>query len=213
MKISELVSKKIYAIYEGNEVGFVLNISLMEDLNKLDYFVVVALAEEREMILKAEDVVAITQEAVFIKSEGVLFFDTSLAPNNPLGKKIFSVKGDSLGRVEDVEIDGLKVVKILGSTCEILTKNIFSSGNDCLFFASSRMKKKIAKKEAKPEQEISLPFKQKGQGMTLLGKIIKTDVVDESHIVVFRHNSEVSPKVLIEAKKKGLLKKLAESIY
>lgn len=215
MNASEIISKKVYSIYEGNEVGYVLNFSLDEKLSKLDFLVVVSLYEENEMILKTEDVSSINDEAVFIKSEKALFFDANADTNNPIGKKIFSTNGDAMGCVNDVELVKFSVKKIIGSCCEILPKHIFSSGKDCVFFSKNKAKKsKIIEKKHKIDvkiQEIAIPYKQRGQGVSLLGKTILKDVLDENHIVIFRKNTMVTPKILIEIKKRGLLKKIEEN--
>jgi sporulation protein YlmC with PRC-barrel domain len=211
MNVCDLISKKVYSIYEGNEIGYVLNVSFDSELTKLDYLVVVSLYEENEMILKFQDVIQMNNEAVFINSEKLLSFDVNAFPNNPIGKKIFSVKGEFMGRVEDVEISKNFVKKIIGSQCEIMPKNIFSIGNDCMFFSKNKIKKsKIIEKNKEINvniQKISFPYKQKCQGDNLLGKKILSDILDKNHIVSYKKNTIVTPKIIIDAKQKGLLKK------
>jgi len=215
MKVSEIISKKVYAIYEGNEVGYVLNISLDDKISKLEYLLISTLYEENEFILKMEDVSSITDEAVFIKSSNSLSFEANADPNNPIGKKIFSVNGEFLGKVVDVEINKNQVKKIIGNICEILSKNIYSSGKDCLFFSKIKAKKsKIIEKNyniSVKTQEISLPYKEKEQGIDLIGKTIIKDILDKNSIIIFRKNEKISPKILIEAKKRGVIKKLEEA--
>ena len=138
MKASEIISKKIYSINEGREVGYVLNFSLNESLSKLDWLLVATMYEENEMVLNAENISSVSDEAVFIETDECLFFDANNDPNNPLGKKIFSVKGEFMGRVSDVDLNGDFVVKIIGTQCEILPKHIFSSGKDCVFFSKNK---------------------------------------------------------------------------
>ena len=215
MKASEIISKKVYAIYEGNEVGYVLNFSLDDKVSNLEYLVIATLYEENEFILKVEDISSITDEAVFINSTNNLSFEANAEPNNPIGKKIFSVKGEFLGNVVDVEINKNQVKKIIGNMCEILPKHIYSSGKDCLFFSKIKGKKsKIIEKNYEIDvkiQKISLPLKQKVQGMNLIGKVLFKDVLDKNSIIIFRKNEKITPKILIEARNKGVLKKLEDA--
>ena len=141
MKVSEIISKKVYSIYEGNEVGYVLNFSLDEKISKLEYLLISTLYEENEFVLKVEDISAISDKAVFIKSSNDLSFESNAEPNNPIGKKIFSINGEFLGNVIDVEINKNQVKKVVGNMCEILPKHICSSGKDCLFFSKNKAKK------------------------------------------------------------------------
>lgn len=215
MKASELISKKVYAIYEGNEIGYILNFSLNEKMDKLDFLELASLFEENEFIFKAEDISAITEDAVFIKSEKSLMFETNAKINNPIGKKIFSLDGKFLGKVKDVEFDKFAVKKIIGSDCEILTKYIYSYGNDCLFFSKNKIKKerpieKICSVEVKAQ--VLLPKKEKSQGIDYIGKTIWKDILDENHIIIFRKNTVVTPKIVLEAKRLSLLKRLGEVI-
>ncbi len=219
MKVSEIISKKVYSIDEGIEVGYVLNISLSESVDKVHCIQVVSLFEEKELILNYEDVYSISDEAVFVKNSKQLVFDTNAKMNNPIGKKIFSIEGKSLGVVNDVEIKGNVVKKIIGSTCEILPKHVYSCGEDCLFFSKNRAKnQKKAEKNIKNTeinvkiQKVSLPYEEKIKGTNLIGKTIFKDILDKNCVVVFRKNIKVTPSVLVEAKQKGLLKNLEENL-
>lgn len=215
MNASEIISKKVFSIEEGCEVGYVLNFSLDKQLSKLDFLTIVSLYEENEFVLKTEDISSISNEAVFIRSSSLLNFDTNIEEVNPIGKKIFTVKGEFLGKAIDVEIYRGKVKKIIGSTCEILPKHIYSSGRDCIFFSKTKLKKeKERNNESRVKveiQKVALPFKEKRQGTDIVGKTIFRDVLDENHFVVFRKNQVVTPKLLIEARRKGLLKKVVEN--
>ncbi len=216
MNASEIISKKVYSIEEGCEVGYVLNFSIDKAMSKLEFLTIVSLQEENEFVLKTEDVSSLTESAVFINCSKLLNFDANAEANNPIGKKIFSVEGNVLGRVEDVELDKYKVKKIIGSACEILPKHVYSCGRDCIFFSKKKAKKSnISLKKCEIDvkiQEISLPYREKSGGINLIGKTLLRDVLDKNSIIVFRKNLKVTPKILIEAKQKGLLKKLGESL-
>lgn len=213
MKASDIISKKVYAIEEGNETGYVLNFSLDEKNTKLKFLVVATLFEESEMILKAKDIVAISDEAVFVTSEKQLSFDANAFANNPIGKKVFSVSGDYLGKVVDVELQKDVTKKIMTQSCEILPKYIYSSGRDCLFFSKSKRKmQKSGDVETKVTiQNVAVPFKQKFQGEELIGKVIVKDILDDNHFLIFKKNTVISPKILINAKEKRLLKALLDN--
>lgn len=215
MKASDIISKKVYAIEEGNETGYVLNFSLDEKNAKLKFLVVATLFEENEMILKVQDIVAISDEAVFVTSEKQLSFDANAFANNPIGKKVFSVSGDYLGKVVEVELQKDVTKKIITQSCEILPKYIYSSGRDCLFF--SKNKKKIkTKKNGEIDtkvtiQNVAVPYKQKFQGEELIGKVIVKDILDDNHFLIFKKNTVISPKILIKAKEKRLFKALLDN--
>jgi len=219
MRVSDIISKKVYSIDEGLEIGYVLNISLSERVEKIQYLQVASLFEEKELMLNYKDVNAISEEAVFVKNSKQLFFDANLRMNNPIGKKIFSINGKSLGVVNDVEIEKDIVKKIIGSSCEVLPKYIYSCGEDCLFFSKNRLKnQKKQEKNAKNNeinvkiQKVSLPYEEKIKGTKLIGKSIFKDILDKNCVVVFRKNTKVTPAVLVEAKQKGVLKILEENL-
>ena len=215
MKLSELISKKVYAIEEGCEIGYILNFSLSKDLSKIESFVLASLQEENEFVFNKKDIKAITEEGVFISSTKVALFDANFEANNPLSKKVFSVKGEFLGKVIDVEVSGNVVKKIITTSCEILPKKIYSSGKDCLFFSKNKQKNtKIIEKNNEiivKTQEIQIPRKETSQGVDLIGRQLIKDILDENHIVLFKKGEKVSPKILIEAKRKGLLKQLSQN--
>jgi len=215
MKLSEIVSKKVYSIEEGCEIGYVLNFSLSQNMSKIEHFVIASLQEENEFVLSYEDVKAITNDAVFISSSKALLFDANFEANNPLMKKVFSLSGQPLGKVVDIEINKNIIKKIETNCCEILPKHIYSSGKDCLFFSKNKAKKlKIIEKNNEIEvkiQKIQIPQKEKGKGIDLIGRKIIRDILDKNHIVIFRKGEQISPKILIEAKEKGVLKILSQN--
>lgn len=216
MKASDLISKKVYSISQGKELGYVLNISFDERVCFLENFIICSLYEENEFVLNVEEVVSINNEALFIESDECLSYESNFIVNNPISKKVFSINGDNMGKVVDVEIEKGKVMKVVCSVCEILPKHIYSCGQDCLFFSKSKKKLRKSNKQ-KPEtvvtlQEVIMPLKQKFQGQNMLGKTIIKDIVDENHIITFRKNTLITPKILIEAKSKRLLKVLGENV-
>ncbi len=215
MKLSEIISKKVFSIEEGCEIGYVLNFSLDQSLSKIESFVIVSLQEENEFVLSYEEVKAITEEAVFISSSKTLLFDANFEPNNPLMKKVFSLSGQSLGKVVDIEANKKSIKKIETNCCEILPKHIYSSGKDCLFFSKNKAKKlKIIEKNNEIEvkiQKIQFPQRERGKGIDLIGRKIIKDILDKNHIVLFRKGETISPKNLIEAKERGVMKVLSEN--
>ena len=209
MRASDLISKKVYAIEEGCQCGYVLNFSLDKENKKLDFLVVASVDDESEMLLRENSISSISEDAVFVLSEKVLKYEVSNFMNNPIGKKVFSINGENLGKVIDVEIEKNYVKKIITSSCEILPKNIYSSGKDCLFFSKS--KRKNRKEKVVEHKKVSLPYRQTFQGENLIGKKITKDIVDENHFLVFKKNDIVSPKIVIEAKKRHLFKALIDN--
>ena len=196
MKASNLISKKVYSINQGREIGYVLNLSFDEKISDLENFVICSLYEENEFVLKTEDVVSITNEALFVVSEESLVFESNFVSNNPIGKKVFSVKGENMGRVVDLEIEKGRVKKIICSICEILPRHVYSSGQDCLFFSNSRKRlKQLERKNPETKvkiQQIITPLKQSFEGQHLLGKVILKDILDDNlytyHIESFVEN-------------------------
>lgn len=168
-KISDLFAKKIIALDEGEEVGYVLDVCFDKGLKSMIGLRVADEESEREFFLPAEEMVQMEGDCIFIQSVQATEMDFGSESYNPIGKPVFDKKGFCLGRVQDVWLDKSRVDKLLTDQCEIKQKYIAVAGRDCIVFGV-RKKQSNAKptvftkrySEALPKievQQISEPAK------------------------------------------------------
>ncbi len=142
IKISELIAKDVIAIDNGENVGYILNVCFETSLTKLKGFVVADEESERENYLSKKDIKILGEDCVFIDDIFRLELNYSGEANNPIGKKVYSYKGEFLGVVKDVVCEGVNPSQIITSVCMLPINKIYSTGVDCLFFSEKKKRKK-----------------------------------------------------------------------
>lgn len=146
--VSNLISKRVISISEGNEIGYILDVCVDEKLTKILGFLVCDNETEIINYLEYKDIFSQNEEYIFIKDSRVLQFGEAIETLNPINKKLFDVDGLFLGKIIEIEEKNGKISKILTKNGEFLTKNIISIGKDCVFYSSKKsFKTKFNRKE------------------------------------------------------------------
>ena len=141
-RLSNLISKQVLSLDEGQCIGYVINACLDLERNELSGLLI---CDEDAELVKFLDLknMLFNNDFIVIKSVDMLSFGENILSDNPIGKTIVSEKGVVLGVVKDVEIVNKKISKLITSNNEISPKNIINlQGNYLIFSEKNRKKRK-----------------------------------------------------------------------
>ena len=138
-KISNIISLPVISIYEGNLLGYIHNVIFDYKLKKCKY---ACIFNENENIMNAisfDNIYSIGKDCLFIKNNSVLelkencdneFFNGK----NPINFKIYTLQGECLGEVTDIEIDkNYNIKSILLNNGQVIKHSaIINIGNTIL---------------------------------------------------------------------------------
>ncbi len=153
-KMTNFIAKDVIAIDNGQNIGYVLDCCFDANLTKLVGLVVADEESEKENYLPVKDIQTIGEDCIIVESAYKLEPNYLGYSNNPINKTVVDDKGQFLGKVFDVELEKFKVTKLLTERCEILPKNIYSCGVDCLFFGNKKRRKNSGVKIIKSQENL-----------------------------------------------------------
>ena len=222
-KLSEIISKTIYAVDEGKMVGYIL-CPVFEDCF-LQGYIVCDDEVEQEKFLSSKDIVSSTKEAIFINSIFDMQNVEMLSAVSPLGKFVFDSNGTNFGKVEECYIENNFIKKLQTNICEIMSKNIATIGKDCVIFAKHKKNQKKSIKnynkninliEKLPKVEIlnkiqnknetlefssTLPIKAIANKSKLIGKKITKDIFGFNNEIIAKQDEIINEKIIKKANK------------
>ena len=135
----ENISKMVVAQNGGKKIGYVLDVALDENMQKVGYYVVDE-ESEGEFLVRRESLVAVSDEIVLIGDVSNLEFVAER--KSLLGKRVLSDDCQDLGIVKNLVFFGKKCTKLVTEKGEIMAKNVRSE--DFVFVSFKR--KKTARK-------------------------------------------------------------------
>ncbi|MBQ8845488.1 MAG: PRC-barrel domain-containing protein [Clostridia bacterium] len=222
--VSNLISKRVISISEGNEIGYILDVCVDEKLTKILGFLVCDNETEIINYLEYKDIFSQNEEYVFIKDSRVLQFGEAIETLNPMNKKLFDVDGLFLGKIIEIEEKNGKISKILTKNGEFLTKNIISIGKDCVFYSSkksfkakfNRKEKGIVFEEKKLENAPPVVIADKNQTpiritqhpKMILGRRSSVTILGLNNEIVIKEGELITEKKIDQAKKHNKLNQL-----
>ena len=222
-KLSEIISKKVVALAEGEEVGYILSPVFYSDGSELLGFVLCDGESEIEKFLSVQDVVSCSDEHVFIKSISAMQNLEIEQLSNPLGKLVYDENGVNLGRVEECELEKNKIKKLQTDKCEIMQKNIECIGKDFVIYKKNKKNSKKSEKNNKksfnfskisPKVEIlnqnnlqnqqfnfssSLPIKATANKSKLLGKTLTKSLFGYNNEIIGKKDEKITEKIIARA--------------
>ncbi len=223
--LNGIFGKKVISLSEGKKVGYILDVSIDSKLKYLLGFIVADEESEHELFLPLANIVSQNEECVFIESSSdtQLMFDEFT--NNPLGKMVYDRRGITLGKVVDLVILGSKIDKIITDKGEIKQKYIYSVGEDCLIFSTTKKKvdgdvsifkdKSTAKRLPKIETMASFksinspiitsPIKLFGNSEMLLNKTATCDIFGFNNEILIKKGEIITKNKIEKLKKHGKL--------
>lgn len=224
VKLESQIGKNVISLYDGEKVGYVLNICTEESLRKFHGFVVCDEESDREFFLPREKV-KVYGEAIFIdytEDMEAWLYENSF---NPIGKTIYDKEGTNLGKVQDVEVLGGKVQKIITQKCELKPSLVVANGNNCVVVsrAGKKNKKKFNWEKLQedkiehlpkieimdtPKQknlQISTPTRLNVNSSMLLNRKATEDVFGFNFELIVHKDEIISQKIIEKAKKHNKL--------
>jgi len=217
--LSSLISKKVIAAYDGEYVGYVVNVCVDHATQKLTGFLICDEETENVNFIDLKNIVSVS-EFVIIKSIDMLEFGEMVESYNPVGKLVLTLDGDSLGIVKDAQIEDKKITKLITTMCEINAKNIIDFAGKYLFFTEKKIKKNIKKNNfsknkyenkveiqdtnnnqtKKQKKSCQVPFKSTISFSDLIGKIAINDVFGMNNEIIIRKDQIITEKIIKKAK-------------
>lgn len=154
-KISEVISKPVYSIYEGTKVGTVSNFILDFSKKKIVGFCFVDEEMEFSCGFIASKNVFSLNEALVIKNNE-LTAPLSFEEQTIMNKPAISVSGEELGNVSDIFFDEKFNLISFETTKKILLPAalLVRMGQDAVFF--NTLEKKFTLSKVKPKEKIEI---------------------------------------------------------
>ena len=144
-KLSEIISKPVYSIYEGLFIGTIIDVCINKKTNKIRSFVVLDAEENEKNIIMVNKILNCNNDSIIIRNVSNLILN-SVDNCNVINKMVYSYFGENLGKVKEVLFD--KDYNVLSletdKNISINFKNIFKIGEDVLFYNNSGKTIKIS---------------------------------------------------------------------
>ena len=156
-KISEIVSKPVLTLFEGENVGTVGSFLLSEKQNKIKGFFVLNDESEVENFISSSEIFAIGENSVIIKNLDKLkpIFNVE-NKGQIINQEALTITGDSLGKIKDVFFDKEFSVCSYETTSGVVLSpnNLLKIGKDVVFFDVENLNLKIS--NFKPKNAIKI---------------------------------------------------------
>lgn len=133
LKVSEIISKEVVSIYEGEVLGTIKNVVLNSTLTRVLKFVFFNDDTDTDSCVLINNLFSLSENGIMVKNLSKIQFCPD-ENNNPINKKIFTISANDLGKITDILIDEKgNVLKFLTSkNCEFLPINILNFGSICV---------------------------------------------------------------------------------
>ncbi len=209
----ENISKIVISVNDAKEVGYILNIAL-EGLSKIGY-VVVEQESENEFLLKNEDILAVSKDAVMIEDASRLIFVPS-EDKTMIGLPVFDETGVFYGVIEKLIFKKNHCEKLITDCCEIKALKVKTIG-DVVILSFKRGRKNTLQKQIFPRQDVEtqvkiqsnlLPEKVSLSTNFYLGKISTENIYGYNNEKIINKNEIVTRSVVEKAKKHNKLNQL-----
>ena len=132
-KITEIISKPVINLYNGNNEGTVKNICFDKGLRKASYLILFNDNDEEESVLSTNKIYNIGSNAITIKNnEGLLplLFVNNIEYNNQINNKAYNLEGELLGNVTDIVLSNNYKVESIEVADKSFSSNSIVSYND-----------------------------------------------------------------------------------
>lgn len=210
----ENISKIVLSQESGRQIGYVLDVALDENLNKIGFYVVDE-ETESEFLLLFENIASIGKEFVLVKNEGVLEFSAN-RPQSPLGKVVVDDKGNFFGAVKNLVFLKKRCQKIVTDKCEILPKYVKNIGQNAIFISFKRKKvqksenvfPRFESSEIVQIQNVTTPEKISLSPNFYVGKVSNMDIFGFNNEKIVGKNEVITHNIVEKAKRHNKLNQL-----
>lgn len=221
MNITELFGKKIYSIFEGEQVGTIASANFNLALNKIQSFKIFDNYDtEYELLFK--DIKSInTYVLISNKTKLLPYFDTP--SKNPFFKEVINHNAKSLGKITNAEIDNLGNIKnFITELGEVLEPQKMYVKKDFVFYSQNKInmsnyrpKTKVLETSAikvnilySETSSKAIPTKLSFNPQLILGKIAKSDLLGKNNEMIIKANQQITEKIIEDATRHNCLNQL-----
>ena len=232
MKLSNLIGKQVFCVYDASIVGTIHDVVFDEKYKKIlgIYFFD---QDENEFYIKKQNIYSICD---FVTIKNTNSISTSIVldkPLSPLGKLIVGTNGENFGNITDIEIDDNFSVQhfetnqnkqVLPTQVIFAMKNFVYGENVHIASFRPRVHKiqnslqnltvKIMDIPKIEEQKQRLmPTKITVNSDILIGKRLSKDIIGKNNEMILKQNQVLSAKHILIAKQHDKLNELFYSVY
>lgn len=232
MKLSEIIGKQVFDIYNANIIGTIHDACFDEKYKKVLGFYFFD-QDENEFYLKNSNIYSYS-DYITVKNSSKVSSDFSLVdPLSPIGKNVVGVSGKDYGILSDVEFDEkynitnfVTNIKSFAPTEILQISSNMVIGDEKVKLNS--FKPKIQKSAVNldnltvtmmrmPDEDTQvqklMPKKLTVNSDILIGKKLTKDIMGKNNELILKQNQTITAKQLIVAKQHDKLSELFYSVY
>ncbi len=232
MKLSEIIGKQVFDIYNANIIGTIHDACFDEKYKKVLGFYFFD-QDENEFYLKNSNIYS-NSDYITVKNSSKVSSDFSLVnPLSPIGKNVVGVSGKDYGTLSDVEFDEkynitnfVTNIKSFSPTEILQISSNMVIGDEKVKLNS--FKPKTVKSAINldnltvtmmrlPDEDTQvqklMPKKLTVNSDILIGKKLTKDIIGKNNELILKQNQTITAKQLIVAKQHDKLNELFYSVY
>lgn len=224
MKLTNLFGKQVFALYEGEIVGTIVEANYNIDFTKIMSLKIFD-NEEFEYEIKFSNIKAI-KDCVIITNKNKLTAYIGKKNQSPIFKQVIDQNATDCGKIIDCEIDSAgKIINYITDTNNSLTpENLYLRNNFAYYCSEKFIAKNLKPKHPKPSPDkISvnilnfedsqtptniIPNKLQFNPRSLIGKIVKDTLLGLNNEVIIKANQMITEKTLTVATRHNRLNQL-----
>ena len=233
MKLSEIIGKQVFDIYNANIIGTIHDASFDEKYKKVLGFYFFD-QDENEFYLKNSNIYS-GGDYITVKNIGKVSADFSLdKPLSPIGKNVVGVTGKDYGTLNDIEFDEKYNITNFVTSVKTLSPNMVLQISSNVVIGDEKVKlsnfrpKNTIKNTLNldnltvtmmrlPDEDIQaqklMPKKLTVNSDILIGKKLTKDIMGKNNELILKQNQTITAKQLIIAKQHDKLNELFYSVY
>ena len=232
MKLSEIIGKRVFVIYDAKFLGTVHDVAFDEKYKKVLGFYFFD-QDENEYYLKTQNIFGI-KDYITIKNSSKITSNFLLdKPLSPLGKQVVDINGQDYDILNDVEIDqNFMVQTFITKNQKFSSSKIMHISHSIIVAENAKMQNFKPKKPKQNEEMLNnltvsimkmedvksspitlMPPKITVNSDILLGKRLAKDILGKNNELILKQNQIITPKQVIIAKQHEKLNELFYSVY
>lgn len=222
MKLTNLIGKQVYSIYEGEIIGTISGVTFNNLLNKINSFKLFD-KDDNDFEIMINNVKAFS-DCVVVTNKNKLDFSYQSKDTSPIFKDVIDTKAKMCGKIIDAEIeesgDIINYITDLNFTAK--PENIYLRKGFVYYSPTPikicnykpKNKKPTSLKDInvtilqKSSQNNFLPSRATFNTTSILGKVAKNDLYGINNEIIIKCNQIITEKIVTEATKHNRLNQL-----
>ena len=219
MKLTNLIGKQVYSIYEGEILGTISGATFNNSLNKIKSFRVFDKDDNEYEILLC-DIKALS-DCVVVTNKNKLSIMVGDEERSPMFKDVIDESAKMCGKIIDAEISENGLIESFITSENVAAKpELIYLRKDFVYLSSTpikisnfrpRLNKPSSLKEITVnimESKDFLPRRATFNANSIVGKIAKSDLFGINNEIIIKANQQITQKIVTEATKHNRLNQL-----